>query len=518
MEYNETNHLWQTIQECIPMNKKKTIIISIVVVLVLIVGIVAGLVINHMRRVAEEAERLRIYNETYLVMDGVEYLRASTELDLSGQQITELEKLQELTALQHLDLRNTGITTAQYDMLHAALPQCEILWSVPFQGDYLDSTSTELVLETLAEEDLAAFPYLPQLTSINADQCRDYEPLLALIAQYPELTVTYTVPIGDNVFAHTVEDIIVTNPAADDLLVHIPLLPCLKTVTLEGALPSNQELIEVKETFPDVTFLWNFTVCGVQTNSLAEFIDLSKIDLGNTEELEAALPCFYNLTKVDMISCGISDPDMEALNLRHPETSFVWKVKVSGINVRTDIKYFMPWKHNIKKVGNLYNLRYCTDIEVLDFGHRGIYDVSYIEYMPNLRFLLLLECTPDMNIIGNCTSLEYLELCDSPVTDFWPLTNLTNLKDLNLSYTPLNLGSLKFGTFGDITPLLQMTWLDRLWMAFSRIGEDGRALMRESLPNTEMVFISTSSTDRGWRYSPRYYEMRDILEMWYMVH
>jgi hypothetical protein len=63
-----------------------------------------------------------------------------------------------------------------------------------------------------------------------------------------------------------------------------------------------------------------------------------------------------------------------------------------------------------------------------------------------------------------------------------------------------------------------MTWLDRLWMTYSRIGDEGRATIREALPSTELLFISNSSTDRGWRYAPHYYEMRDILEMWYMVH
>lgn len=501
------------------MNKKTKLIIICVAVLLLIAGIVTCLVLNHKQKLAaEEAERLRIYNETYLVVDGAEYLRASTELDLSNKQITEVEKLQELTKLQRLDLRGTGISIEQYEMLSAALPGCEILWSVPFQGAYCDNTSQELVLETLAEEDIAILAYLPELTSIKADSCRDYEELFLLMEQYPDLSVACSVPIGDLLVSHTEESITVTDPDAQELLTYLRYLPNLTSVALEGTLPEQDYLILLKETYPDITFLWNFTVCGVETNSLAEFIDLSKIHMDNTEELEAALPCFYNLAKVDMISCGLSNEDMDALNKRHPETSFVWKVNVSGVNVRTDAKYFMPWKHSLKKIGNLYNLRYCTEMEVLDFGHKGIYDVSYIEYMPNLRFLLLLECTPDMSIVGNCTSLEYLELCDSPITDFWSLTNLTNLKDLNLSFTPLNLGSLKFGKFGDITPLLQMTWLDRLWMTYSRIGDEARAELREALPATELLFVSTSSTDRGWRFSPQYYEMRDILEMWYMVH
>ena len=501
------------------MSKKTKIIILCVTLFLLIASVTTCLVLNHQRKLAEaEAERLRIYHETYLVMDGAEYLRSSTELDLSNKQITEIEKLQELTKLQQLNLRGTGITTEQYDMLAAALPDCEILWSVPFQGAYCDNTAQELVLETLSEEDIAVLAYLPELVSIKADDCHDYDQLFQLMETYPDVTVSCSVPVGDVVIPYTTESITLTDPDAAELLSKLRYLPQLTAVTLEGTVPDQDAMILLKETYPNITFLWNFSVCGVETNSLAEFIDLSKVHMDNTEELEAALPCFYNLAKVDMISCGLSNEDMDALNKRHPGTLFVWKVSVSGIYVRTDIKYFMPWKHNIKKVGNLYNLRYCTEVEALDFGHRCIYDVSYIEYMPKLRFLLLLECSPDMNIIGNCTSLEHLELCDSPVTDFWPLTNLTNLKDLNLSYTPFNLTSHKFGKFGDITPLLQMTWLDRLWMTFSRIGDENRAMIREALPATELLFVSTSSTDRGWRYSPQYYEMRDILGMWYMVH
>ena len=501
------------------MSKKTKIIILCVALFLLVASIATCLVLEHQRKLAEaEAERLRIYHETYLVMDGAEYLRSSTELDLSNQQITEIEKLQELTKLQQLNLRGTGITAEQYDMLAAALPECEILWSVPFQGAYCDNTAQELVLETLSEEDIAVLAYFPELTSVKAEDCRDYDQLFRLMETYPDLTVTCSVPLGDVVVPYDTESITLTDPDAAELLRKLRYLPQLTAVTLEGTVPDQDAMILLKETYPNITFLWNFSVCGVETNSLAEFIDLSKVHMDNTEELEAALPCFYNLTKVDMISCGLSNEDMDALNKRHPGTLFVWNVSVSGIYVRTDIKYFMPWKHNIKKVGNLYNLRYCTEVEALDFGHRCIYDVSYIEYMPKLRFLLLLECSPDMNIIGNCTSLEHLELCDSPVTDFWPLTNLTNLKDLNLSYTPFNLTSHKFGKFGDITPLLQMTWLDRLWMTFSRIGDENRAMIREALPATELLFVSTSSTDRGWRYSPQYYEMRDILGMWYMVH
>ena len=516
IEYNGRNYpINYGIEEPILMNKKRVIILCVLIFL-LVAAIATGVVlkIQHDR---EEAEALRIYHETYLIMDGTEYLRASTELDLSGQQITELEKLKELTALKKLNLRGTGISAEQYEMLHAALPACEILWSVPFQGGYCDDTIQELTVETLNENDIAVLKYFPALVSVNADLCRGYDAIFALKQQRPDLAVTYTVTIGEATYPHTQDQLTITDPDADELMTQLPLLPHLENVTLEGTLPANEALIALKEGFPNITFLWNFSVCGVQTNTLADFLDLSNIYMADTSELEAALPCFYQLSKVDMISCGLKDTDMEALNNRHPETSFVWKVTVSGVYVRTDIKHFMPYKYNIKKVGNLYNLRYCTEVEVLDFGHRLVNDIAYIEYMPNLRYLLLLECNPDPEIIGNCTSLEYLEICSTPIIDFWPITNLTNLKDLNVSFTPMNLRTTKFGKFGDYTPLTQMTWLDRLWMANSALNKDQRAFMRDTLPGTELCFISTGSTDRGWRYSPRYYEQRDILGMHYMI-
>ena len=499
------------------MNKKKWILIGSIAAVLLAAGLAAGLIVNHMHRVAAEEERLRIYHETFLVVDGEEYRRDSRELDLSGSPIAEFEKLQELTALRKIDLRDTGITADQYDMLHAALPGCEILWSVPFQGGFCDSTIQELTLESLSEDDLAAFGYLNSLTSVNADSCGDYENLFILMDQYPELAVTYSVSLGDLTVSHAEEIITVTDPDAEELMTKLVYLPRIQTITLGGNLPSNDEILALKEAYPNITFFWNFTVCGVQTNSLAEFIDLSGIRMANTEELEAALPYFYNLEKVDMINCGLSNSAMEKLNLRNPDTSFVWKVKVSGVTVRTDIKYFMFYKYHLRRVGDLTNLRYCTEIEVLDFGHYGVSDVSYIEYMPKLRFLLMLETNlSDLTIVGNCTSLEFAELSTSPIVDFWPLTNLTNLKGLNLSFTPFY-GKGNLGKFGDITPLMQMTWLERLWMANSRIGEENRTMMREALPNVEIVFFSASSTDRGWRYAPGYYEMRDILALPYMI-
>lgn len=459
------------------------------------------------------------YHATYLIIDGEEHRRDSTELDLSGKSITEFEKLKELHALQQLDLRSTSITTAQYDDLQQSLPNCKILWSVPFQNIFLDSTTDELVLEELDIQDIPLLAYFPNLTSVNANNCTDYEAILALQTQYPQLSVSYLVTIGDENYSNATEELTIADPDLDILRETLPLLPLVHTVYLQGQLPENKAIVALKELFPEIIFVWDFEVLGVPTNSLATFLDLSRIVMRKTDELEAMLPCFYNLQQVDMIDCGIGNDAMEALNERHPGTKFVWRVVVSGVWVRTDAKFFMPYKRGIKTIGDLSTLKYCHDMVCIDTGHFGVRSFEFVEYMPNLRFLLLLDCyVQDLSSIAACTSIEFMELAQTPLSDYWLLTNMTNLKNLNLSATPYDEDRYHAVGRGDITPLYQMTWLDRLWFTRSNMKTEQRDMLKAALPDTTVTLYTGGCTTCGWRQSPNYYEHRDILGMWYMVH
>ena len=57
--------------------------------------------------------------------------RSATELAFDDVQLIDVEDLQKYESLQTLDIRNADVTTELYDQLHAALPNCTILWSVP---------------------------------------------------------------------------------------------------------------------------------------------------------------------------------------------------------------------------------------------------------------------------------------------------------------------------------------------------------------------------------------------------
>ena len=112
----------------------------------------------------------------------------------------------------------------------------------------------------------------------------------------------------------------------------------------------------------------------------------------------------------------------------------------------------------------------------------------------------------DIAHLSACQELEYLEIFMTPVKDISPLVECKALKDLNLSRS-----------YVDITPLLEMTWLENLWLLGNKTRYEDRLLLEEKLPNTriETGYHSTCH-GRGWRNMDSYYEMRDILGMWYM--
>ena len=262
---------------------------------------------------------------------------------------------------------------------------------------------------------------------------------------------------------------------------------------------------------------------GKQFDPDAELLDLSDIPLENTEQVEEILPLFPNLKQVDMCRCGVPDEEMAEFRRKYTDIKIVWEVIVCKYyGVRTDAVWFMPFQYHIPEGWTDFdNLKYCTQMQLMDFGHYEMEDISFMAAMPQLKYLLLCDSKlEDISIIGNCTSLEYLELFANPFDDFAPLTNLTNLRNLNVSFTPYTKCGSDYaftGDFGDITPLQQMTWLDRLWMSGSRLKEEDEALLREALAHTDMIFLSDSSTDKGWRHSPYYYAGRDMVGGSYMV-
>ncbi len=515
------------------------------------------------------------FQANFLVVDRNVFPRDIAQVDLSGTKLANPEALAQLTNLVRLDLRDTDITQEQYQYLAQKLPNCQISWSVPFQGQYYSNDTTSLHTKQLTQADVSLLAYFPNLTYVDATDCtdlaviralreaypqvfigywvpldgnalapdttaltlgsgttedladalsclplvrevdaygcQDYAALQALQAQYPQCIFHYQVSIAGQKLEHTAKALTIQDPNLNELAAVLPYLPQLETITLTGTLPSNEEIHQLQVEYPNVCFVWSFNLCGLEVSTLDSIIDLSNIPMKSTQAVESALPYFYDLERVIMCDCGISNEEMDALGKRNPDIRFVWTVSIGPmVRLRTDATYFMPHQYGAYLTdSHTENLKYCIDLICIDLGHMKVSDVSFLAYMPHMKYLLIaISPVADISAVAGMQELEYAELFTTNIQDYSPLLSCPNLKDLNICYA----------TPEDCSVLAQLTQLENLyikeWTPLPYLEE-----LKQALPHVNIVnrsIESSSSTADGWRKLPRYYAMRDLLGMPYL--
>ena len=451
----------------------------------------------------------RNYQDRFAKVNQIRYEKTVTEMDLSGQPLHDLEELRAFSNLKKLDLRGTEITAAEFETVKTWLPEAEILWDIPFQGAFYPMDTEELTVEALTEADAAVLEYFVQLKRISAEACPDYSVLHKLRMERPDLSISYTVPVGDENFNYDVRELVLPGGDTKALLEVLPYFTELEQVELTAPLAPVEELTALAAAFPEIAFSWNLELAGLIVNEKTETLDLTGIPV-TVEQMDAVLPYLLSLSYVDMTDCGISNEEMDALNRRYENIKIVWTVDIGKyFRLRTDATTFMPSKEGFYVNDEiLYNLRYCTDMVAIDLGHKEITNIDFVAFMPHLKYLLLCETfVTDLTPLTGLTELVFLELFLIPPQDLSPLLTLTALEDLNLHYTQ-----------GDADIIARMTWLKNLWWGYSPgMTRDQQQMLRESLPNCHINFTSFSSTGEGWRRLPNYYAQRDIFGMHYMT-
>ena len=213
-------------------------------------------------------------------------------------------------------------------------------------------------------------------------------------------------------------------------------------------------------------------------------------------------------SKSKLAASPIENEDMSAYRDRvRDQYKVVWTVRLGpSIALRTDKDNFMP---NHFGVGILpddyaYNLKYCEEMVCLDLGHMALSDIFFVEYMPNLKYLILAWSNVKyIEPIRTCKNLVYLELDYSAIRDLAPLVDCTALEDLNIGHA-----------WPDVTALTQMPWLKNVYMIFGSKSDAWK--ISQALPDTRVVTSGDATCGSGWRRLPNYYAQRDCLGMYYM--
>ena len=474
-----------------------------------------------------------------------------------------------------LDLRDSSLTEKTYEKLQRKLPDSTILWNVPFQGQMLTSDVQEIVTRDLSDRDMQMLKYFKQLQVLDGRNCSNLDALVQAQQMYPDVLVLYTVTINGTDYPQDAEHVEVSGLTDRDVAL-MAYLPKLSEVTVSGCenyallqqvqqrnpqwnltytvslggedYPSDtrevtvqaateaelksamqgfvelesitlinpeapaDDLVSLREQYPEVEIRWELEIQGMTyTDDLTE-VDISHIPLESLKQAEQIGSYFPDLEKLIVDSGSIDNDTMAAFrdNMR-PEYKVVWTVvcgtgKFGSFEVRTDETYFMPLKHNMYYFldEDAVNLRYCEDMICIDLGHMAIKDISFVEYMPHLKYLILAHTTVlDITPLSSCKELVFLELDWTAIKDYTPLLGCTALEDLNLGLT-----------YGDPTPISQMTWLKNLW--WKGAGYKTRILLEENLPDTYLMLNPPYTVGWGWRELQNYYDMRDVLGMPYM--
>ena len=434
-------------------------------------------------------------------------------LDLSNTGLTDVTQILSRNDLDKLDLRGNPISIEQYEKLKSALSNCEILWSVPVGGQRVENDAASAVLNGSPEELEQALPYLPALVDVklaNADS-ENSAALIDFAARYPALKVRWDVKIGEDSYpADTISlQLKSGSVTAADLERAIAELPALKEVILpEDVVFSMDEQLTLQQKFPEIRFDWRVRLTSeFGVSSDAKQIDMRTFSITDAEAFANALQLLPDLTYADLCGCGLSNEQMVALRERYPAVKFVWLIRVSGWELRTDIKgfstgqrrsfpdgagKFVGKKHSYKSFRgkDFENLKYCTDLIALDVGHcTKIGDVEFIANLPKLKYLIISLCDlKDISPLASQTELEFLEIKYNYLTDLTPIANCTKLRYLNCANNEIS----------DFSVIKNMPNLERFWMSMNHFTMDEVAAMQAEFPN---VMIKASLKDHEYAES-----------------
>ena len=352
---------------------------------------------------------------------------------------------------------------------------------------------------------VSLFSYLPKLSSVKLPNDISSEQFQSVAAVYPQLELNFSGTVAGiqispettslDLSKHTVEQL-------EELMPWLTLMPAINEIELgndDGRL-SWESISALAAVYPDAVLNYSFELYGKSFTLADTNMNLYCIPIDDEGALvKLVTSCMRNLEYLDMDSCGVSGEAMAEIRDNLPNTKVVWRIWFGDeYSVRTDVEKILASNPGIggEITGeNSADLKYCTEVKYLDLGHNSyLNDISFVSYMPNLEVAIFAmanwsDCSP----LADCPKLEYLEMQTSSLNDLRPLAEMKNLKHLNICYC---------FALTDITPLYNLTQLERLWIG--RLTPIPKAQVEEFkslVPNCEVNTTTTDPTEGGWRRS-----------------
>lgn len=444
-----------------------------------------------------------------------------TEITFSGDEIPGIPELSaQLKLLTKLDKVNLGsfhmfeeemrsLSEEFPGVVFEYIPYVSVAGrAIPNNAEFLNLEGNSEYDPELLKRELSALKNLKRVSfgddPIPADRLAQFK------TEFPqvEFTAIVTYAVAGKEYREDITELDLSgSPVAENLADLLKFFPLLESVNLHGTGMRREQLLELKTAYPDIVLRAEVELAGETFSTEAEELDLNSKIISDYDQFCETIALFNHLSKVEMCDCGLSNEQLGALRAAYPDTKFVWRIYLGVWSLRTDAVAFsvlisnFPYKPMTSE--DIEVLKYCTDLQALDLGHQAITDLSVIgEYLTDLRILILADNRiTDLSPLSNLPHLHYLEIFINRVKDLTPLAQCRELVDLNICW---NTG------LSDITPLLDLPALERLWMTHVAVSQADAGLLRETYPDAEIVNTGEGSTDQGWRTHDRYFAMIDM--------
>ena len=422
--------------------------------------------------------------------------------------VTSLSR-EDIVSLAHLPELKTLYAAGCRDYeviqeIQSMFPGVQVQYTVPVDGTEYPQDATSLTISSLTDSEVELMDYLPRLATVDASGCRDYDQLLALQQRRPELTVTYQVELQGKSYPGDTTALDLSNPDVAQLKSGLKYLPRVESVTMGEPSADAEALRDLMATYPAVEFYWEKTFFGKTHSTADKEIDYSNISMSSVNEVKQAMRYFPNAEKVVLSNCGFDNETMSAFrDEMRQEYKVVWTVYITRVPVRTDVTIFHSSGLKVCLVNEM-----SYDLKYLE--DLVILDIghSYIKYIDWIAYM---------------PELKYVILADNWLMDISPISNCKkmiylelfmnpHLKDISPLVECTALEDVNFArTYINPEPLAQMPWLKNLWINMVDLTSEQRKLLSDSLPDTHIEFDYGFPTGGGWRELQNYYDMRDMM-------
>ncbi len=419
---------------------------------------------------------------------------------------------------QSLDLRQEDISFTHYQILEEQLPNCSILWNVPFHGAKVSSGSVELSVSDLNEADVDVLcNFFPELKKVDATACQNYPMLELLQKKAPNLTVLYHVSLGAKAVAPDTQELVL-NPEDYDyevLLANLPHLHNLQSIQLKAPELTKEQIQSLRDAYPDLNISCTVDLLGQEYDMETTHLDLSAM---KPEELRGAADKLSLLPELETVELNGSDgtspfsqEDVKALMEAAPNVVFNYTFEFYGEQINTaqeevivknksigdegeanvrlaldllgNCKRFVldnckisnevmakireDYRDKTKVVWRIYfgEGTSLTDAEVLrstyNVDDKNCHDLMYLE---DVRYMDIghNEFLTKTDFISGMKSLEVVIISGAPIKSVEPFVDCKNLRILEMAnciYCP------------DISPLAKCEKLEMLNIGFTRVKD-----------------------------------------------